>query len=375
MTKNDISKNSILFILEDGRIAGPQIYLLRLAKRLQLPNKIIYPFSGKKYKELLDRQKLRNSKIFISKPGFTPLKILFYILTFVPEVVYLSLYFLFSKERIIYIAGGAWQIKGLVAAKISFKKVVWHLNDTKMNALIRLIFFFLSRLADGFIFASKASENYYKDLIPRRPSSIIPSPVDFELEKNLTEPSLNFTDKTTIGMVANINPIKNLEDFIHTANKLNQKHEDLEFVIIGPIYKTQRKYYKKLKKIIMDLRIKNITFIGSVDDISAYLNSLDIFLFTSKSESSPLAVWEAMLAAKPIVTYDVGDVKEYITHLKSGYIVDLSAREDLVKGVEFLLSDFKLRSAMGREAKKVVKSELSSEACAKRHLDYFNKLL
>ena len=49
---------------------------------------------------------------------------------------------------------------------------------------------------------------------------------------------------------------------------------------------------------------------------------MDVFLFTSKSESSPLAVWEAMLAALPIVSYDVGDVKEYITHLRSGYIAN-----------------------------------------------------
>ena len=102
---------------------------------------------------------------------------------------------------------------------------------------------------------------------------------------------------------------------------------------------------------------------------------MDIFLFTSSSESSPLAVWEAMLAACPVVTYDVGDVSEYITHMKSGYIGQVSDRDDLVYGVDFLLQNKKLSTLMGLEAQKIVELQLSSESCANRHLDYFNKLL
>ena len=61
--------------------------------------------------------------------------------------------------------------------------------------------------------------------------------------------------------------------------------------------------------------------------------------YSSKSESSPLAiVWEAMLAALPVVSYDVGDVKEYITHLRSGYIAKLLDRNDLVHGVDLFLN-------------------------------------
>tara|TARA_B100001741_G_C16554025_1_gene601278 strand:- start:2401 stop:3528 length:1128 start_codon:yes stop_codon:yes gene_type:complete len=369
------AKNSVLFILEEGRLAGPQIYLFRLMKKLQIDSRVIFPHSGKEFKHLLDSYNLSNSQIFITAPSIQLKNILLYIFTFIPEILLLTFYFLKAKENVVYVAGGAWQIKGVIAAKLSFKKVVWHLNDTNMPYLVRLIFFILAPLVNGFIFASKASKAYYSDLIPNRFSSVIPSPVDFESLENTTKPSYIHQDKRVIGMVANVNPTKNMEDFILIAHELNKRHTDLHFIIIGPIYDSQSNYHEKLTNIMYDLKVENLTFVGGVENVFEYLERMDVFLFTSKSESSPLAVWEAMLAALPIVSYDVGDVKEYITHLRSGYIAKLLDRNDLVHGVDLFLNNETLSSSMGKEAKKIVESELSSTSCANRHLDYFNKLL
>ena len=176
-------------------------------------------------------------------------------------------------------------------------------------------------------------------------------------------------------MVANVNPIKNFEDFLYVASNLNNKYDDLQFVILGPIYETQVNYYKKLQVIISELNLKNISFIGAVENVFEYLEEFDIFLFTSSSESSPLAVWEAMLSSCPVVTYDVGDVSKYITHLDTGYISELKDVKGLEKGVSLLLDNVGLATSMGRKAKGIAETELSSQSCADRHLDYLNKLL
>ena len=375
MDNKKLSQNSLIFILEDGRLAGPQIYLFRLVKKLQIESRIIFPLSGKDYKDLLDSSDLRNSQVFLCSPSLRLFRFSIYFLTFIPEVIFLTFYFLFSKENIVYAGGGAWQIKGVLAAKLSFKKVIWHLNDTKMPFPVKIIFFFLSRLADGFIFASEASEKYYCNLIPKKPTSVIPSPVDKEIPRNKSKLNLVKPDKRIIGMVANVNPIKNFEDFLYVASNLNNKYDDLQFVIIGPIYETQIDYYKKLQVIISELNLKNISFVGAVENVFEYLEEFDIFLFTSSSESSPLAVWEAMLSSCPIVTYDVGDISRYITHLDTGYISELKDVKGLEKGVSLLLDNVDLATSMGRKAKRIAETELSSQSCADLHLDYFNKLL
>ena len=130
-------------------MAGPQIHLFRLVKKLQIESRIIFPLSGKDYKDLLDSSDLRNSQVFLSSPSLRLFRFSIYFLTFIPSNF--NPYFLFSKENIVYAGGAAWQIKGVLAAKLSFQKVIWHLNDTKMPFPVKIIFFFLSRLADGFI--------------------------------------------------------------------------------------------------------------------------------------------------------------------------------------------------------------------------------
>ena len=56
-----------------------------------------------------------------------------------------------------------------------------------MPSFIRFFFFFLSHLADSFIFASHQTKKYYKNLIPKNKKNfLIQSPVDtnyFDPEK------------------------------------------------------------------------------------------------------------------------------------------------------------------------------------------------
>ena len=68
------------------------------------------------------------------------------------------------------------------------------------------------------------------------------------------------------------------------------------------------------------------------------------------------------------------DFKKQVTTM-SGYVAELFDRDDLINGVIHLLNNKELSSFIGKEAKKVVEAELSSQTCATRHLDYFNKLL
>jgi glycosyltransferase involved in cell wall biosynthesis len=56
-------------------------------------------------------------------------------------------------------------------------------------------------------------------------------------------------------------------------------------------------------------------------ELNKYFNAVDALVFTSKSEGSPNVIKEAMASNTPIVTVDVGDVKEVISNAKNCYIV------------------------------------------------------
>lgn len=57
------------------------------------------------------------------------------------------------------------------------------------------------------------------------------------------------------------------------------------------------------------------------DEVIFYINSSDFLLLTSDNEGSPSIIKECLLCNTPVYSYDVGDIKEFITN-ESGYIID-----------------------------------------------------
>lgn len=57
------------------------------------------------------------------------------------------------------------------------------------------------------------------------------------------------------------------------------------------------------------------------DMVVYYINSSEFILVTSDNEGSPSIIKECLLCNTPVYSYDVGDIKEYVTN-KSGLIVD-----------------------------------------------------
>ncbi len=106
----------------------------------------------------------------------------------------------------------------------------------------------------------------------------------------------------------------------------------------------------------VDVDLKVAGFIGDKDhydhsSMPLFYNSVDVFLVTSEAEAHPLVVYEAMSCGIPIVSTDVGDVKENIKGC--GFILEES---DLVrrgvKALSKLKSNKDLRLKMGAAARK-----------------------
>ena len=75
-------------------------------------------------------------------------------------------------------------------------------------------------------------------------------------------------------------------------------------------------------------------------ELNKYFNAVDALVFTSKSEGSPNVIKEAMASNTPIVTVDVGDVKEVISNAKNCYIVK-DTPEEIAEKLFAVLQDGK----------------------------------
>jgi glycosyltransferase involved in cell wall biosynthesis len=365
-------------IIEEARIGGPQIRNLNVAKVLKenIDVTLVFPIENskaiKKQCNLLGVNYLSLSLTTINR---SMLGILIYIILFPFEVVMLARLFKKHKFDLVHVSGGCWQSKGIFAAKLARIKVIWELNDTNSPSIVRKIFFFLSRLANGFIFASERTKKYYKKFIPNKKKKfVIQSPVDVNFfNTNLNYPIDKFIGKIIrkkkiiVGTVTNINPIKDLEKFISVAQKLSIYSNKVIFIVVGHIYKSQKEYYNDLILKIKHLKLKNFFFMNAREDVRSILKSMEIYICTSKNESSPLSVWEAMSMEKAIVSKDVGDVSKFIKNGVNGFIVKSSNSNDLAKSVKKLILDPKMRKKFGKKSRQIAKNKLDLKVCGKLH--------
>ncbi len=369
-------------IIEESQIGGPQIRMLSFANELSciLDTTLIIPKKNSDgFVNLCKKYNLKYKIIYLNKVSKDIFLISKYLLFFIYEVNLLRLYFRNEKFDLIHVSGGAWQFKGVLAAKLSRIPVIWHINDTYMPKIIKLIFRSLSGLADTFIFASYRSKDYYKNYINNSsPSFVIPATVDTrkfnpEIYASKTSHQVD-SNKIIIGTVANISPVKGIENIIKLATKFKSE-KNIEFKVVGNIPKTQKRYFNSLMKLIKKNKLSNIKFNKFNQDIRPFLNSIDIYLCTSHSESSPISVWEAMSMKKPVVSNDVGDVSRHIKNHINGIVIKNNNIIDIFNSLKLLIKDKEKRKEYGINARQTCKNYLETSVCANNQLRIFKEVI
>lgn len=134
-------------------------------------------------------------------------------------------------------------------------------------------------------------------------------------------------DSFVVTMVARLHPIKNYPDAFELVRRLQNKGHQVELVAVGdgPL---KSELHKKAEA------YKDIHFLGYRTDVDAILRQSDCLLLASTSESFPLVLLEAAKAKIPVLTTDVGGVKELIIEDQMGAVVPVNGINEMVTEIE-----------------------------------------
>jgi glycosyltransferase involved in cell wall biosynthesis len=382
--KKNYCKIHVANIIEEGRVGGPQIRLVRVAFAIKKKIKttlIIPKDNSKEFQDYCKSLKIKYFLLPFTILNYNLITIIKYLILFPFEVILLSRILKKNRFDLVHVSGGSWQFKGILAARLARIKVVWELNDTYTPIVIRFIFFFLSFFADNFIFASYSTQSYYeKFILLKKKCFLIQSPVD----TNFFDPNVKYPEddylkkikqKIIIGTVANVNPTKNLLGFLKVAKKLTAYSNKIAFIVVGSVYESQHSYYKFLINKIKTLDVKNFFFVGPRKDVRPLLKAFDIYVCSSKNESSPLSVWEAMSMRKPIISTDVGDVGSFVIEGINGYIVKVNDEDALARSIKKLVNKPKLRIKFGKISREAAKNKLNLKICARLHVYAYQSIV
>jgi glycosyltransferase involved in cell wall biosynthesis len=373
-------------ISEEGRFGGPtrrMVLVARALKELGVETHIVYPkLDSEKLASELQHAGISCSCLDITRLSRERRMFNRYARRFIFETYLLSNFFRRHRFDLIHV-NGSYQYKVAIAARLSGVPFVWHLNDTSMDRIVKAICTYLAKhCSSGVILAGSRVYDYYVKGTPleRKPRCEIEAPVD----TRIFDPGITAPDRRTseapgrkIMTVSGMDPGKGLEYFIRMAADLQRRYADLSFFVAGAELSSQRKYFQHLVEMTSScgLADRNFFFAGLVDNVPSFLKSSDIFVFTSNSEASPSAVWEAMSMGRAIVTTDVGSVSRYIENGRSGFVVPIKDVAALTERVELLLCDSALREKMGAEARIIAQKYFDVSVAARKHASFYRQVL
>ena len=108
----------------------------------------------------------------------------------------------------------------------------------------------------------------------------------------------------------------------------------------------------------------------SRQQVATLMQAVDAFLMTSFTEGSPQVIKEALASGCPIVSVDVGDVKELLTDVKGCYMVDREV-EHIKRCLEKAITGSEKTG--GREV--IIKKQLTNECIAHKIISIYSSVI
>lgn len=159
----------------------------------------------------------------------------------------------------------------------------------------------------------------------------------------------------TVGIVARLVPIKAHEVFLDMAADIARDRPDVAFLVIGDGERRQA-----LEAAARERGLgTQVHFLGWRADVDRVYADLDVVVLTSRNEGSPVALIEAMAAARPVVATRVGGVGELVGD--GGFLTDVDDARGLAQGVRRLLDDPAMAARLGEQGRRRVVPAFSRE--------------
>ena len=113
-----------------------------------------------------------------------------------------------------------------------------------------------------------------------------------------------------------------------------------------------------------------VSFVGYLEDVAPLLASADIFVLSSDYEGLPIAALEAMASGLPILSTDVGGMRDLVSD--NGILVPKEDSGVLSEAMVVLARNADLCLTMGRRSEQLVQA-FSDDAAAECYLALYQK--
>lgn len=164
-------------------------------------------------------------------------------------------------------------------------------------------------------------------------------------------------DEIIIGNAGRLVRQKGQKYLLDVAEALVNKGYNIKLLIAG-----DGKMENELKSQVHRRKLDGVIhFLGFVDDMRGFMESIDIFVLSSIWEGFGYVIVEAMASHKPVVAFDISSNPEIIEDNVTGYLVKPFDTVEMTHKIEMLINNSDLLSSMGAAGRKRVENLFSIE--------------
>ena len=117
---------------------------------------------------------------------------------------------------------------------------------------------------------------------------------------------------------------------------------------------------------------ENFHWLGSLqypDKVREFLSEIDVYLFPTRMDTTPLSLKEAELMKNPVVATNVAGIPETIIDGVTGFLVEAGNHEQYIEKLKLLLDNKIQAKQMGEAGRKFVEEKFNQDASVKGFLD------
>lgn len=177
-------------------------------------------------------------------------------------------------------------------------------------------------------------------------------------------------DDVMVLQVAGFRPIKDHATVIRAMSHLQASHPNVRLVLAG-----DGQTLADTRHLVTELGLnEQVQFLGLRDDVASLWHAADIGLLSSRSEGTSVAIMEAMAAAKPIVTTDVGGNPELVQQQVTGLLTPRGDAPAMAHALATLADNAEMRQTMGDAGRRRICESFTQKQMHDRFCQLYREL-
>ncbi|MNJ82922.1 putative glycosyltransferase EpsD [compost metagenome] len=208
-------------------------------------------------------------------------------------------------------------------------------------------------------------------------------PLGFDLNKfqeNLAEKRIQTRntyklseEEVAVAIVGRLAPIKNHQLFLDVLEAVAKNGVKARYFIVGD--GQEREAIEKRVESLGTAYGLQIELTSWIKDIATFNAGMDIICLSSDNEGTPVSLIEAQASGVPVISTDVGGVRDILNEGETGYVVPKKDLAAFSEKLQLLIENEEIRTKMSQNGWNFVRDKFHYTTLVKNMENYYAELI